>query len=344
MSDSVDNYLQCEMQKLKIPGLSIAVVKNGELIKSKGYGLSNIELQSQAVPETIYQSGSTGKQFTAMLTMMLVEKGVLHLDDHINQYLKIKPAFWKDITIRNLLNHTSGLTRYLLDNDIRLDYADDELIKRLSFYPLNFQPGTKWDYSNSGYVLLGMIIKSATGKFYGELLHDYIFSPLKMNTARVISDSDIILNRAAGYNLVDDVIKNQDYVSPTFNSTADGALYFSVLDLVKWDAALYTTKLLTKENMQLLWTPVKLKDGTTENYGMGWRINSANGHRLIEHGGEWQGFTAFISRYVDDKLTVIILTNLSGNTELGTITHHVAGIYNPKLDMTKKEQNDSQCN
>ncbi len=343
MADEVDRYLQCEMHRLKIPGLSVAIVENGKIIKSKGYGFSNIELKAPAKPETIYQSGSIGKQFTAMLAMILVEKGVLHLDDKITQYLPDAPETWQNITIFNLLTHTSGLTRYNPDVDLHLDYSHEDIIRRLKLYPLDFDPGTSFHYSNVGYELLGFIIEKVTGKSYGSLLQEHIFKPLDMNTAQVINDRDIIDNRAAGYDLVHGVLKNQEYISPTFNSTADGALYFTILDLAKWDAALYTTKLLKKENMDLLWAPVKLNDGRTESYGLGWRITSINGHRLIEHGGEWQGFTAFISRYVDKKLTVIIMTNLSGIVELGDVTHNVAGLYNKDLKVLSSKHVDDKC-
>ena len=346
-ADAVDQYLQCEMHRLNIPGLSIAIVKNGKIIKSKGYGFSNIEVKSPAKPETIYQSGSIGKQFTAMLAMILVEKGMLHLDDKITQYVKDAPDTWKNITILNLLTHTSGLVRDIPGVDWRLNYSQDEIINRLKPYPLNFQPGTAFSYSNVGYEFLGFIMEKITGNSYGTLLEKNIFKPLNMSTARVISDRDIILNRASGYDLVNGTLKNQEYVSTTFNSTADGALYFTVLDLAKWDAALYTTKLLKEDHMKLLWTPVKLINGKTENYGLGWRLLSIDGHQVIEHGGEWQGFTAFISRYINDKLTVIILTNLSGNAELGSITHHVASIYNNELETTDShigaKESNSEC-
>ncbi len=343
MADTVDQYLLCEMHRLKIPGLSVAIVENGKILKSQGYGFSNIELQTPAKPETIYQSGSIGKQFTAMLAMILVEKGMLHLDDKITQYVKDAPDTWKNITILNLLTHTSGLVRDIPGVDWRLNYSQDEIINRLEPEPLNFQPGTSFSYSNVGYEFLGFIMEKITGNSYGTLLEENIFKPLNMSTARVISDRDIISNRASGYDLVNGTLKNQEYVSPKFNSTADGALYFTVYDLAKWDAALYTTKLLKKENMELLWSPVKLKNGKTENYGLGWRITNINGHRLIEHGGEWQGFTAFVSRYVDRKLTVIIMTNLSGNAELGNVTHNVAGLYNKDLAVVNTKQGNDKC-
>lgn len=331
-ADAIDTYLNDTIQKQHIPGLSLAIVRDGKILKTKGYGLSNVELDSAATESTIYQSGSLGKQFTAALTMILIEKGFLQLDDRVSNYLPDTPIDWKDITIKNLLTHTSGLKRDIPWVDLHLDYTREQLLHKLYAEPLLFSPGTDWAYSNSGYEVLGFILEKIMHKSYGDLLQDYIFKPLKMTTARVISDRDIIKNRAAGYDLVDEQLKNQEYVSSTFNSTADGALYFTVLDLAKWDGALYTTKLMKAENMKLMWTPVQLKNGKYINYGLGWRLNNINGQHVMEHGGEWQGFTAFITRYVDDKLTVIIMTNLSGNTELGNVTHQVASMYRKNLN------------
>src|SRR4029077_10795997 len=149
-------------------------------------------------------------------------------------------------------------------------------------------------------------------------------------TTRVMSEADIIPNRAAGYRLVKGELKNQEWVSPTLNTTADGALYFNILDLAKWDAALYTEKLLKRPSLDQMWTPVKLNDGkpNSDHYGFAWFINDAGGHRVLEHGGAWQRLTASISRCVDDKLTVVVLPNLEGGGP-SSIAHHVAGLYLP---------------
>jgi CubicO group peptidase (beta-lactamase class C family) len=155
-----------------------------------------------------------------------------------------------------------------------------------------------------------------------------------MTSTRVISEADIIPNRSAGYQLVKGALKNQDWVSPLFNSTADGALYFNVLDLAKWDAALYSERLLKKSSLDQMWTVAKLNNGqpNQSNYGFAWDINTINGHRLIEHGGAWQGFTTHIARYVDDRLTLVVLTNLdSEHSSPGRIAHELAALYNPKL-------------
>ncbi len=328
--ERVDEFVKSEMEKQRIPGVAVAVVKSGRIVLAKGYGLANVEHQVPVKPETIFQSGSVGKQFTATAVMMLVEEGKLSLDDPITKYFTEAPASWQNITIRHLLTHTAGTTDYPNDFDFRRDYTEDELLKRAESIPLAFQPGEKWSYSNLGYVLLGILIHKVSGRFYGDVLQERIFRPLGMTTARIISEADIIPNRAAGYRLVKDELKNQEWVAPSLNTTADGALYLSVYDMAKWDAALYTEKLLKRSSLDQMWTRVKLNDGKSENYGFGWAVNEVRGHRLIEHGGSWQGFKAQISRYVDDKLTVIVFANLSQAVQ-GRIAHGIAAIYDPEL-------------
>jgi len=330
-SDKVDDFVKAEMRRQKIPGLSIAVVNNGEIKKAKGYGLANVELNVPATTDTIFQSGSVGKQFTATLAMMLVEEGRMSLDDHISKYIPNAPAIWKDITLRHLLTHTSGISNRIYNQiNMRQDYSEDELVEKIAALPLDFQPGEKWNYSNSGYVMLGILIHKATGRFYGDLLRERIFAPLGMSTARIINEADIVTNRAAGYRLVKGELKNQEWVSPALNTTADGSLYFTVQDMAKWDAALYTEKLLKRPSFDMMWTPVKLNDGKTQQYGFGWGFGEARGHRIIEHGGAWQGFTTHIARYVDDKLTIIVLTNLAGANP-ARIAHGIGWLYNAEL-------------
>ncbi len=340
----VDAYAAAEMHAEKIPGLALAVVQDGKIVKAQGYGLANIELDVPVKPETIFQTGSVGKQFTATSVMMLVEDGKIRLDDPISKYLPGTPAAWDRITVRNLLTHTSGIPDYESDSltkkgaafiDLRRDYTEAELLRRFEGLPLDFPPGSKWSYSNTGYVVLGILIHKVTGKFYGDVLQERIFRPLEMTSTRIISEADIIPNRAAGYRLTNGDIKNQEWVSPMLNTTADGALYTNVLDMAKWDSALYTEKLLKKGSLDRMWTPVRLNDGKAAEYGFGWEVTKVNGHRLIEHGGAWQGFTTQISRYVDDKFTVIVLTNLdSEHSRPDKIAHAVAALYIPALAPT----------
>jgi CubicO group peptidase (beta-lactamase class C family) len=261
---------------------------------------------------------------------MLVEEGKLSLDDKITKYFPDGPQAWQNITVQHLLSHTSGMTDYPQDFDLRRDYTEDELYQRIKPIPLAFQPGEKWSYSNLAYVMLGILIHKVSGKFYGDFLQERVFKPLEMTTACVISEADIVPNRASGYRVVNRELKNQDWVSPSLNTTADGALYLSIYDMAKWDAALYTEKLLKKSSLEQMWTPVKLNDGKTHPYGFGWALGEVRGRRLIEHGGAWQGFKAHISRYVDDKMTVILFANQirANQTKLA---RGVAAIFNPDL-------------
>ena len=316
------------MQQQHIPGLTLLVSKNGKPIRTEGYGLSNVELNVSAKPESIFQSGSVGKQFTATAVMMLVEAGKVGLEDPLTKYFPDAPAAWKQVTVRELLSHTAGFTDYPKDFDMRKDYTEADLLKMVEAIPLAYPPGTKWDYSNLGFLTLGILIHKVSGQFYGDFLQQRIFKPLGMTTTRIISEEDIIPNRSAGYRLVKGQLKNQQWVSPTLNTTADGALYFSILDLAKWDAALYTEKLLKRSSLKKMWTVAPLRDGKNNSghYGFGWFIESENGHRLIEHGGAWQGFETHISRYVDDGLTVVVLTNLEG-AKPGRIAAGVAKLY-----------------
>ncbi len=341
-ADTIDTYVEAQRQAQHIPGLSVAVVRNGQLVTARGYGLANVELDVPASAKTIYQSGSVGKQFAATAVMMLVEEGKISLDDRISQFLPDTPPAWRDITVRHLLSHTSGIPEYTDKVDLRKDYTEDQLYRFAAAAPLDFAPGEKWSYSNAGYALVGMIIRKVTGRFYGDVLHDRIFAPLGMETARVISEADIVPNRAAGYRLVDGVLKNQEWVAPMLNTTADGALYLTVLDMARWDAALYTERLLKRSSLEVMWTPARLNDGQPAGgydegmtYGFGWALGTQAGHRTIEHGGSWQGFKAHIARYVNDRLTVVVLANLA-EAKPGVIAHGLAGVVEPALKAPEK--------
>ncbi len=244
--------------------------------------------------------------------------------------------------MKNLLSHTSGLADYEDDArmkpgaifDMRKDFTEDEMVKKIETLPIEFKPGDKWDYRNTNYALLGVLIHKVTGQYYGDYLHDRIFAPLGMTSTRIISDSDIIPGRAAGYEIKGGQLKNQTWVAPSLNSTADGTLYFNVVDLEKWDRTLYGTTLLSRESLDMMFTPFVLNDGKPNDsgYGFGWANDDVNGHRVIQHAGAWQGFTCTINRYVDDKLTVVVLTNLdAAHSNPGYIARVVAGMVEPTV-------------
>jgi CubicO group peptidase (beta-lactamase class C family) len=330
--DPIDRYIHAEMQKRQIPGLALLIVRDGKIVRAQGYGFANVELHAAVRPETVFQSGSMGKQFTATAVLMLAEEGKLSLDDRLTRFFPDAPAAWRQVTVRQLLSHTAGFADYPKDFDYRRDYTEDQLLKIVEGIPLAFPPGSKWSYSNLGYLTLGILIHRVSGQFYGDFLRERVFQPLGMTTTRIISEADIVPNRAAGYRLVNGQLKNQEWVSPTLNTTADGSLYFSILDLAKWDAALREGRLLSTASFRQMYTPVLLNDGkpNSAGYGFGWFIHDIGGHKIIEHEGAWQGFTSNISRYVDDKLTIVMLTNLAG-ADPKDLTHHVAGVLIPAL-------------
>ncbi|HLJ45588.1 MAG TPA: TIGR03435 family protein [Bryobacteraceae bacterium] len=337
---NIDRYVTAEMQREHVPGLEVGIYQRGEILFAKGYGFANVELQVPVKPETIFQSGSVGKQFVSAAVMMLVEEGKVGLDDSIVKYFPDAPESWKPILIRNLLSHTSGLSEYETPDRtgpkgpfyMRLDYTEDELAKSMEVMPIENKPGEKWNYRNTNYALLGIMIHRVTGLFYADFLQERIFRPWDMNATRLISDRDIIPNRSSGYEMTGFKLQNQEWVSPTFNSTADGTLYFNVLDLAKWDEALYGSSLLKPSSLDRIWTVYPLNDGNPNpaHYGFGWSITAVNGHKVVEHSGAWQGFTCFIARFVDDGLTVVVLANLAG-TRTGEIAHEVAPLVNPAL-------------
>jgi CubicO group peptidase (beta-lactamase class C family) len=328
---AINRYIHGEMERQHIPGLSIAVLAGDRVLLSRGYGFANVELRVPASDSTVYQSGSMGKQFTAALVEMLVDNHLLRLDDSIVRWFPEGAAVWHGITVRRLLTHTSGVAEYTDSTfDYRKDYTEAELVKFAAARPLDFRPGERWSYSNTGYVLLGALIQRVTGRFYGDLLRDSVFRPLGMNDSRIISEADVILNRAAGYRLDDGVLKNQEWVAPTLNTTADGALYFTVRDLTRWAVALNHARVPSPAALDTAWTQVRLGDGATYPYGFGWYLLPQRGRRRISHTGSWQGFKTVIARYPQSGLTVIVLANLA-EAQVGAIAYGVAGMIDPTL-------------
>ena len=308
----VDQFVEAERTRQRIPGVAVAIVRKGEPIKAQGYGLANVEHNVPVTRDTIFQSGSVGKQFTAVAAMLLVEDGTLALTDPLTKFFPEAPETWKPITVRHLLTHTSGLPDYTSGTiDYRKDYSDDQLQKFAYALPLEFEPGARWNYSNTGYMMLGIVIRKASGKFYGDVLKERVFAPLGMKTARIITEEDIVAHRAGGYRIAGGELKNQQWVAPQLNTTADGSLYVSLNDMIAWDAGLRAGRLLKPESWAQVFAPVKLNSGKSYPYGFGWNVEPLNGHRAQRHGGSWQGFQTFIARYPDDDVTVIVLTNLA---------------------------------
>jgi len=319
----IDRFVSGEMSRQKIPGMAVAVVKNGEAVVAKGYGFANLEHQVPVTTHSIFQSGSVGKQFTAAAIVHLEERGKLRLDDNIARYLPPTKARWGSITVRQLLTHTSGITEYEDEVDSRRDYSERRLTELVGLLPRRSTPGHKFEYSNSGYLLLGIIIRMITGKFHADYIRENIFEPLGMKTARIVSDADIVPNRVAGYRMSKDRILNQDWVSPTFNQTADGCFRLSLNDLLAWERGVRARALLKPESWSQIFKPVVLKSGKTHPYGFAWEIRQKSGQTVHSHDGSFQGFEAILTRYIEEELTIIALANLV-EVDLAQVTQHLA--------------------
>jgi len=311
-STRIDEFVLSEMTRQQIPGVAVGVVVKGEVVKARGYGMANLEHRVPVASDTLFESASVGKQFTATAVMLQVEDGKLALTDPLTRFFPNAPDSWRSITVRHLLTHTSGIPDYSEERiDYRKDYSEDDLVKIAESMPLEFKPGARWSYSNTGYVLLGIIIHKVSGSFYGDVLADRVFKPLGMTTARIISEADIVLNRAAGYRLESGQVKNQDWVAPSLNTTADGSLYLSVNDLIAWDKGLRSRAILSPASWDQVLQPVRLNSGKSYPYGFGWFIDERNGEPLYQHSGSWQGFKTHIARFIGEDLSVIVLCNLA---------------------------------
>jgi D-alanyl-D-alanine carboxypeptidase len=337
-SDLVDEYIQAEMKKRHIPGLALVVIRDGKVVKMKGYGFANLEHDVPVTPDTVFELASITKQFTAAAVMVLVEEGKIRVEDPIAYYLPNSPEHWKDITVGHLLTHTAGLPslengfQALRKGGARLNYTTTQLFNAAMSDPMSFAPGERWQYSDVGYFLLGMIIEKASGQTYRNFLASRFFKPLGMPSTSVLDQWIVLKNRAAGYTLRNGQIVNIRRVIQVELPSHYG-IFSTVRDLVKWDNALAAGKVVKQPSVEQMWTAVKLNNGGSFPYGFGWSLDQRRGHRMITH----TGITGTeYTRFPDDKLTVIVLTNLGrhiGTTEVDSwgITTGVAGRLIPNL-------------
>jgi len=334
LASKVDDYLKSEYSSKRVPGMSVCVFRNGKVVFAKGYGFANIELSVPATEETIYEIASLTKPFTATAIMMLVEEEKISLEDPASKYFPEAPATWRSITIRHLLNHTSGLSDFFAIPALRSEsgfewereYRPEELLHLIYQTLLQAPPGEKWSYSNMGYYLLGLVIEKVTGNTYEQFLSRRIFQPLGMTVTRRLSRKDIIQNRASGYTWEHDVVKNAQPTSVTW-AFSEGGLVSSAADLARADAGLFTAKLLKEATLQQMWSPSRLNDGTTAKYGLGWNIGSDPAHRQIYHSGNKPGFFSIIRHYVDEHLTVVLLANVDSEIDVGALSYHISAFY-----------------
>jgi D-alanyl-D-alanine carboxypeptidase len=333
LNDKVDRLVRDKMYNDVIPGLTLAVVKDGKILKVQSYGFANVDFKVPVTTNTIFRIGSVSKQFIATAIMILVEEGKLNLDDPVGKYLDGTPRYWNKITIRNLLTHTSGIPDFLGENipaDTSPDAFDQSVFKAVACRRLHFAPGEEWRYSNSNYHLLGMIIRKITGKPYEDFLRERIFQPLGMTQTAVSPFVGNVPGLAVGYEFYtnNNRLMPDDNGAPSIQSDAAGGIVSTVTDMARWDAALYTDRLLKMSSLQQMWTPVRLNDGMTWPYGFGWDVGRINDHLIISHEGNTPGFSASIYRVVDDRLTVIILDNRFDTSGVAvTLAQKIARIY-----------------
>jgi CubicO group peptidase (beta-lactamase class C family) len=295
------------------PGAAVLVVKDGQVLLRNAYGAADLELRVPLQPDAVFRLGSITKQFTAVAILMLAEQGKLVLTDPIDKYLPGYPMQGHVITVEHLLTHTSGIQSYTdmpgwMQDRIKTDMKVQELIDGFKKEPMQFAPGTQYRYNNSAYVLLGAIIESVSGQSYEQFVTDRIFKPLGMTSSFYGSNEPIIPKRAEGYTADNGVTKNARYLSMTQPYSA-GSLVSTVDDLARWDAALYTDRLLPRTALERAWTPYVLEDGKPTGYGYGWAIGTLRGHRSIEHGGGIHGFSTYAVRLPDDRVFVVVLCN-----------------------------------
>ncbi|WP_062544704.1 serine hydrolase domain-containing protein [Rufibacter tibetensis] len=321
-----DSLAQVYLKAGEIPGISMAVAKEGEVVFSKGYGEANLELGMPACSHTVYKIRSVTKQFTAALVMRLVEAGKISLDDSITRFLPDYPTQGHHITIRNLLNHTSGISNQSSSLTLqtalnggnkqwfKLDLSLEEMIDRFGKLPFNFKPGQQFQYNNLGYYLLGHIIQKITGMPYAAYLEQELLQPLELGETLFADDHRIILNRAAGYEFYGGKLMNAPYTSPQAGFAA-GAIGSTVGDLVKWTHLLHSGKVVSKESLQQMTSPTVLSNGDTVGYGFGLYLAELGSHRKVYHGGTRPGFGAYLAHYPEAGVTIAILTNSGSGRE-----------------------------
>jgi CubicO group peptidase (beta-lactamase class C family) len=322
LTSKIDQYMAARVDRDHFNG-TVLLAKNGHALFCRGYGMANLEHDVPCAPNTKFRLGSITKQFTAMAILILQERGKLAVTDKVKKYIANAPKSWDDITIHHLLTHTSGIANYTGFPDflktLRNQMTLDELIAKFRDKPLDFKPGEKFKYSNSGYIVLGKIIEIASGGPYAPFLKEVIFDPLEMNDTGYDNFATVLKNRAAGYSrMLGPAPANSTFIDMSIPHAA-GALYSTVLDLLKWDRALDSEKLIPRKAIEAMFTPYE------DRYGYGWTIDNKFDLPRHSHAGGIPGFVTFIQRFPTEKLLVVVLSNFEAS-RVGTIGNDLAAI------------------
>lgn len=310
--DALHGRIQAHMEKENIPGALVALVSRGEIIHAATYGLANVEHSVKVTQDSVFEIGSISKQFVTAVVMQLVEEGALGIDDPIQNFISDIPSEWLGVTVRQLMNHTSGIPDYELiaSYDIYGERLTPEQVIRIAHSrPMDFVPGTGWFYSNTGYYLLSMIVERVAGTPLNQVLRARIFDPAGMPNSRLADPEAIIAQRAAGYwvNQNGELINRRP--TETSSTLGAGGILSTLQDLVAWDEVLYGEQILSDEAKQAMWEPTPQPDGTAVEYGFGWVVSDYDGMRRVGHSGQVAGFSAQFQRFIDEELTVIMFIN-----------------------------------
>ncbi len=330
ISEQIEDYLS-QTYPATQPGATVIITKDGEMIFRGAYGMADLELAVPLAPDMVFRLGSITKQFTGAAILLLEQEGKLSVDDPITKFLPDYPTHGHDITVAHLLAHTSGIRSYTgipgwMDKKIKEDLTLEELIDAFKSEPMDFAPGERYLYNNSGYVLLGAVVEAASGKSYEEFLEERIFGPLEMERSDFGNHSRIIKHRARGYQAGPGGWSNAQYLSMT-QPHAAGSLLSTVDDLARWDRSLYTGELFDQESMNKIFEPFELNDGTSTDYSYGFSIGELRGRKSISHGGGINGFRTFALRVPEEKLYVAVLTNAAGHpANPGTVANKIAAM------------------
>jgi CubicO group peptidase (beta-lactamase class C family) len=296
-------------------GVSIAVAREGRLILARGYGMANVEHSVAVTPETVFHIASISKNILAAVVLQLVDQGKLRLDDDVTKYVPEAPTQGWRVTVRQLLNHTSGIYSFTslpnaADNE-RLELTHEQVLRLIKDRPFDFEPGTRWRYDNSAFYLAGMVVERVTKQEYGAYVREHVFKPLGMSSASLCYARMIVPHLASGYEVDGGALVNAAFMTWKL-PFAGGAVCATATDLAKWQAALDSGRVLTPSSLALMRTPTTLADGTKIDYGLGTRLGSLDGHRVLGHyGGESRGgFRPLLESFPDDHLTIVILMNM----------------------------------
>ncbi|HEX6227304.1 MAG TPA: serine hydrolase domain-containing protein [Chryseolinea sp.] len=308
--DSTDIIVKRLMDEQKIIGLSLAVVKNGQAVINRAYGLADVELNVTLTSETVIKLGSVSKQFVSTAIMELAEDGLLSIEDPVHKFFPDAPESWRSIRVKNLLSHSSGLQREGSAFDLSKKQPDLDIIRSAYIQPLDFKTGEKYQYSNLAYYILAEIITQVSGMPWQNFIHQTLFVPAGMQNSYITDFYAIIPNRASGYTYRNDTLVNAQTM---YAIRPSGGFQSTTSDMIKWEKILLEKKIiLKKDNWERLWQPYTKMSAESESkayYGFGWAIDEYKGHKIIVHGGSTPGFKSVYMRFLEDKLSIIVLCN-----------------------------------